>query len=177
MREYDKNLDLETVFWVYNQERKFADEEERISTQIQEDNAAINHEGDCLQPTTPNPEIGGNHGLFAECESQDDSAGEDVCSSSRTRQDASKESSRDKILASGHGSLRQKVQGPKARAKVTGSQLCLDVNCLMTDICNHSESDRTRVGDSQSAAKHQFSIGRPEPCCSLYKIRWKCTDP
>lgn len=62
MREYDQNLDLETIFYVYNKERKLADERERISNQSHVDNIVLERDSDHVHATTNSAETGTTNG-------------------------------------------------------------------------------------------------------------------
>lgn len=85
MQECDENADLDNIFWVYSQEKKLADQHERLSTQNQGQNSTIKFEDDDL-PRTASGEIGGRLGSAAECSSGEDDTGNGTSGGRVTRQ-------------------------------------------------------------------------------------------
>ncbi|KAF7512092.1 hypothetical protein GJ744_002805 [Endocarpon pusillum] len=86
MQEYDTNADLDSIFWVYDQERRLANEQERLAGQIQTQNIMPEAHCDGVQASTSGTETKAISGLAVGWSTGDEDSGNETWNGSTTVQ-------------------------------------------------------------------------------------------
>lgn len=161
MQECDGSADLDNIFWVYNQEKKLADQQERTSTQNQGQSSRIKFEDDGL-PRIANGEIGGNHSSAAGCSSGEDDTVSGILGGGVTRRGCGNHS-------------RQTAKASKSHTKVSALstfKFCIDaITCGVLIFATTSRLGRKRKRGIHGRCEMR-SLGYPQP----FKHGWKLSQ-
>lgn len=133
MQAYDANVDLDSIFWVYDQERKLANEQERLAGQVQTQNIMPKADIDGVQASTSRTETETISGLAVGWSTEDEDSGNETWYGSTTVHNL--DTTENKPSSSNVNYHHENANASRSKIKV-GALIKLRTQRMMTDYGN-----------------------------------------